>query len=153
MLGIGNDLNGDDGAGCAIADELLRTRTPQKQSNYALSVYNCGTVPENFVGKLRKIQPDFVLLIDSGDFSASPGTIRLFSPEESVGFSFATHALPLNILASYIEAETKAKAALLLIQPEQVSYLSPISFAVQQSVERIIDFFNDFENKLNRQTN
>lgn len=141
MLGIGNTLNGDDGAGCEIADAINSLPLDQRKSDFAFTALNAGTVPENFVGAIRKSNLDLLLIIDAGDFSAMPGAIDLFLPSEVTGFTFATHTLPLSVLAEYISSELSVPVEILLIQPESIDYLAPLSCKVESAIQEVIGFF------------
>lgn len=138
ILGIGNELNGDDAAGIAIIRNLLQN--DQIHTRRGLHIFDCGTVPENFSGKLRSLNPDYVLLIDAGKFSDAPcGTINLFSTEECHGFDASTHTLPLSVFGKYLETEFKCPTDMLLIQPCRTDFLSEISISVKRAVKEIAD--------------
>lgn len=141
VLGIGNTLNGDDGAGCAIADAVNSLPPDKRKTDFTFTALNAGTVPENFVGTIRKANPDLLLIIDAGDFSAMPGTIELFLPSDVTGFTFATHALPLSVLAEYIGSELSVPVEILLIQPESIDFLAPLSPKAESAVQEVVDFF------------
>ena len=64
LLGIGNPLNGDDGAGIYVAEQF------RKDGWISLS---CGTAPENFTGIIRKAHPDCLVLVDAAALGLSPG--------------------------------------------------------------------------------
>ncbi|MRR29117.1 hydrogenase 3 maturation endopeptidase HyCI, partial [bacterium] len=61
MLGIGNELNGDDSAGNWVARKLGKRLKAQPN----LLVMDCGTLPENASGPLRRFGPRLILLIDA----------------------------------------------------------------------------------------
>lgn len=143
LLGIGNELNGDDGAGCIIADAINLIPPDKLKPDFAVTTYNAGTVPENFISAIRKANPDLILIIDAGDFNAMPGSIELFSPADVTGFSFATHALPLNVLAEYISSELNVQVEILLIQPESNDYLASLSQNVEIAIQEVISFFRN----------
>ncbi|MCJ7702021.1 MAG: hypothetical protein MUO62_10590, partial [Anaerolineales bacterium] len=46
-----------------------------------------GSVPENFIGLIIKRAPQNIIIIDAVDFSASAGSINLFSPQQAESFS------------------------------------------------------------------
>ena len=60
ILGMGNELDGDDAAGIQVARRL--------QSSLAdcphVLVIDGGNAPESYTGKIRQFGPDFVLLVD-----------------------------------------------------------------------------------------
>ena len=58
LLGIGNPLHADDGAGPKLADMLAGTP--------GVTAFNCGTAPENFTGLVRRLDPDLLILDELG---------------------------------------------------------------------------------------
>jgi hydrogenase 3 maturation protease len=109
ILGFGNRLWRDDGAGSVLA-ERLSSRYP------GAPIFDAGMVPENFLGKVAAAKPDTILLVDAGDFGGEPGECRLFGRGELSHTGISTHAGSPRMLAAYLEARTGAQAHLLLIQ-------------------------------------
>lgn len=92
LWGIGNPLYGDDAAGPALAN-MLKTKTP-----LWLRVFNCETVPENYVAPLRKISPATLLIVDAADMDEDPGEIRRMGLGDFSNISFGTHGLPIDMM-------------------------------------------------------
>jgi len=139
LVGVGNELNGDDGAGNRVAVKLSAL------SNFPtlfLSI-NAGNLPENASSVLRRFQPDLVILVDAADFDGEPGEIRWLEAEQIGGMSASTHTLPLSILGRYIETELDCKVEYLGIQPEQLKFDSELSPSVIQAVDEIVRTFTD----------
>ena len=67
LLGIGNELNGDDGIGSYIAKRF-------NKRNW-LSV-DCSTVPENYISVVKRTKPEFLVIVDAAYMNLPPGTIR-----------------------------------------------------------------------------
>ena len=63
IVGIGNTLKGDDGAGPLICEQL--------NAKVCAEVIDAGTVPENYIQKIIKKAPQNLLVIDAIDFGAS----------------------------------------------------------------------------------
>lgn len=133
IVGIGNELRGDDIAGADIADMLQ----PVATNSDRLLVINAGSAPENFTGPLRRFRPDFVLLIDAAQMDEPPGSIRLLSWQETQGISASTHSLPLHVFAGYISDELDCAVALLGIQPVDTALGAPLSEPVHQALHEI----------------
>lgn len=137
LLGIGNPLRGDDGAGNYVAD---RFRSPGWIS------LDCGTIPENFTGVVRTEHPDLLVLVDAADMGLSPGEFRIVRPDDIAAVTFGTHALPLNILTGFLSHDTD-RILFIGIQPGRTDLDQPISDAVREGADRLIGILEreDFE--------
>jgi len=131
ILGIGNPMRGDDQVGVEIAT-LLRGKVPDK-----VKIIDCQTVPENFIGEIRRFSPSHVLMIDAAHFEGRPGEARLVKPEMISGISISTHNVPLSVLAEVIEKTVGARVMLLAIQPRRIGFGEEMSVDVQRSARRI----------------
>jgi len=109
-----------------------------------LVIYDCGTLPENFSGPLRKFAPDMVLILDAGSFDEAPGQVRLTTTDDIDGLSFSTHSLPPSIFAKFLTEELDCVVLLLLIQAENVDFCAPLNnqveLAVQETVRELAHF-------------
>lgn len=135
IVGIGNEMRGDDAAGMLVA-HYLQMRIGNKAN---LLVIEGGHAPENATGALRKFSPDLVLLIDAADMGEEAGTIALIPMEQIDGISASTHSLPLSMLARYLTLELNCEVALLGIQPKSVEMGEIVSVEVAQAVDTIVD--------------
>jgi hydrogenase 3 maturation protease len=139
ILGIGNELNGDDGAGVWVIQNL---RQRLSDSPYLLLI-EAGTAPENFTAPIRRFQPDLVILIDAAEMDSPAGSITWAEMEELEGFGASTHTMPPSTLASYLQKETGCQVALLGIQPQQLDFDQPISEVVLHSLKQIANALTD----------
>jgi hydrogenase 3 maturation protease len=135
VLGIGNDLAGDDAVGVVIARELA-ARVGRQAECFVL---DAGTAPENFTGPLRRFRPDSVLLVDAAHLSAEPGTIAWLDWRQTDGLSGSTHTLPPSVLARFLVEELACRLALLVIQPAQLEFGCPLSPAVRHAADRVVE--------------
>lgn len=137
IIGIGNLLKSDDGLGVVIVNEL------QGKTTENVLLIDCGTVPETYVGPVRKFNPSHVLMMDAAELSSKPGTVRFVFPDEIQGLSISTHTLPLNVFADYLKKETNTKIALLAVQPKNLDFgeslSSEVLFAVKSLSNTILD--------------
>lgn len=132
LLGIGNELRGDDAAGGLVAQAL--------QDAAADSTFLClvaGVAPENCTGRLRRFQPDLVLLVDAADMDEPPGAIRWLDWQAITGLSATTHITPLHMLAHYLTFSLGCQVALIGIQPADTRLGAPLSPAVSQAVNQL----------------
>lgn len=116
VLGIGNFLRRDDAVGLDVV-KRLRKRVPPN-----VALYECETVPENFIGPIEKSRPTHIIMVDATDMNTPPGEIRLVTPDQIVGLGVSTHSLPLSLFAQFMRQTIDAKVILLAIQPKNVDF-------------------------------
>ena len=133
ILGFGNRMWADDGAGSHAAEALARVP--------GLTVIDAGFTPENHLEKVVQSKPDSVLLIDATDFGGQPGELKLVNPDELAQSGFSTHSGSPAMLARYIEARCGAKVALLAIQPAETHASQQLSESVSASLHTLVDYF------------
>ena len=129
VVGIGNTLRADDGAGAVVA-ERLRERFPDV-------VFGAGQAPENYVAPVRRAGPASVILVDAADFGASPGAVRVVSAEDVVGLMLGTHAAPLSMFMRVIAEETGADVRLAAIQVKSTELGGVMSDEVAAAVDAL----------------
>jgi len=136
LVGVGNSLRGDDSAG----SELIRRCLIKK--------IQCGLLdaemsPENFINKIVNSNYETVILVDSVDMRETPGTIRIFSPDEISGISFSTHNASLKVFFEFITSQKpKIKTYLIGIQPKTLKLNEKISQEVDKSIDKLIEELN-----------
>ncbi len=103
LFGIGNRNRRDDGAGSILAARLA-------ERSQAMSI-DAGGVPENYLEKVVRFQPDFILMLDAADFGGRPGNVRLLGRNLDSVSGVSTHAQSLEMTAEYLAPRTKARVA------------------------------------------
>ncbi|NDJ77697.1 MAG: hydrogenase maturation protease [Chloroflexi bacterium] len=134
VLGIGNEFNGDDAAGIAVARGL----EARVDSDDRLLIVDAGIAPENHTGVLRAFAPDVVLLVDAAQMNAEPGTVRLLDWQDTTGLSATTHTLPPYMLAKFLTMDLGCTVALLGMQPFGNLPDTPLSDPMQAVVEEVV---------------
>ncbi len=134
IMGVGNELNGDDAAGVAVVRALKEALTGQPR----LLLIEAGPSPENFTGPLRRFGPQLVLMVDAANMGAEPGSVRWVEWQDTDGLSASTHSLPPSVLASYLIHELGCRIALLGIQVQQLEFGEPLSAAVERAVNEVV---------------
>jgi len=128
LLGIGNPLNGDDGAGILVASRF------RKDGWVSIS---CGTAPENFTGVIRKTRPDCLVLVDVAAMGLSPGEFRIIHRHKIADVSIGTHQLPLSLLIDFL-SDAAGRIVLIGIQPDRVITGEEISPRVREGADRLL---------------
>lgn len=139
IVGIGNEVRGDDAAGVIVARDLSH-RMSKNDGRTRFLIVDTGSSPESCTGTLRRFAPDFVLLVDAAQMRETPGTVRYFAWQDTVGLSATTHTLPLSILAKYLTTELGCRVALLGIQPATDSVLAEVTPRVKHSINLIVQY-------------
>jgi len=127
VLGVGNPLRGDDGAGPYLINQL--------KGQIDATLLDCEEVPENFLGKITENQPNSVLIIDAVDLGMSPGATAILEEDKIERIGWSTHRAPLQLFINCVKANTKAKVLVLGIQPKSTEFGSEISNEVKETIE------------------
>jgi hydrogenase maturation protease HycI len=146
VVGVGNELNGDDAAGNQVAARLLaRSGFPE----HFLPIL-AGAIPENASGPLRRFRADLVIMIDAADFGGTVGEIRWLNGTDISGFSASSHTLPLPVLGHYLEEELNCRVEYLGIQPAQLEFGSDLTAEVEQAVRELVNVISNKFGEKNR---
>jgi len=131
IAGVGNTLRGDDGFGTELV-KRLSGRTFKD-----VLILDCGTVPEAYVGPIRKFHPTHILVVDAADIGSKSGSVGLIFPDKITGLTISTHNLPLKVVTDYLAVQTSAKIALLTIQPKNIDFREGLSSVVETVLKRV----------------
>jgi hydrogenase 3 maturation protease len=126
LLGVGNRLRGDDGAGSYLIERL--------QKIIDIPLIDAGDVPENYLGPIENSGADLILIVDAADFGAKPGEMALIELNQLKDFTFSTHTASLSLLFQVISQTKQLDALLVAIQPESTNSGSGLSDAVLESL-------------------
>lgn len=107
LMGIGNPLRSDDGAGSYIAQHF-------KANNW--TVIDGKSAPENFTSVIKKIHPELLVIVDTVEMKLEAGSIRVIPPEKIVSLQLSTHYLSISYLIGYLTPYCQ-KIILIGIQP------------------------------------
>ena len=129
LLGIGNTLRRDDGVGNYIASRF-RAR--------GWLVLDCGTMPENFSGVVRRHRPELLVLVDAADIGLAPGGFRIIAPDRIGDVSIGTHNLPLSHVIGFL-SESAGQILFIGIQPGEMGDGEGITPAVREGADLLID--------------
>jgi len=139
LVGVGNSLLGDDGAGPALI-HLLQGRLPGR---IPVFLVDGGEAPEAYWGKITAYRPHAVLVIDAVDWGGEPGSVALVEEVEQRGHPCSTHRIPLNLFLDLLRMGTGADVFVLGIQPKALAFNAGMSPEVLRTVERVGDLVTD----------
>jgi len=143
IMGIGNDLRGDDAVGSVLARDMSEIFLETDN----ITVFDGQTVPENFTGAIRQENPSHIILLDAVEMDKPAGRITLVKKEEIGNYNVSTHAMPLSFLINYLESTTSAEIILMGIQPKNMNFVHEISSEVQNSANYILKLFSNVFDK------
>ncbi|NOX71075.1 MAG: hydrogenase 3 maturation endopeptidase HyCI [Candidatus Micrarchaeota archaeon] len=138
IIGVGNDMKGDDGIGPLVAERFF-----EKVKDAHDTILTKTYAPENIIGKIISFDPDVVVVFDAAIFGGAPGECRLIEREELTTFSMSTHNAPLGIFFEIIKESSKATIYLIGIQVESTHFGNKISEKVMSSVPSALSLAND----------
>jgi len=132
VLGLGNTLLADDGAGVHV----IRRLAADPATPAWLHAVDGGTMGFRLASLLRAARD--VLIIDAAELQAPPGTIRLLDAEAMAaqGRRTSAHEAGLADLLSLARLEnlTPRHLAVLAIQPELITWREQLSRPVEQAI-------------------
>ena len=131
LFTVGSVLRGDDAAGPMLAKLLETSPAP------GWAVVDGGQTPEDELAVIRRMQPDFLLLVDAADMDAAVGEMRILTEKDVVrDYLITTHNLPLSFLLEDLQRSC-GKILFIGIQPGDTSFFAPLSSAVLEAVESL----------------
>lgn len=134
IIGIGNLLRCDDGVGVEVVRRLKK-----KFSKDTILLIESESVPEDFIEPIVEFNPSHILIIDAAFLGLEPGSMKLTNSSKISGVAISTHALPIQIFCGYLTNVTRARIALLLIQPKDVDFGEGLSPELRKTVEKVVN--------------
>jgi len=138
VAGIGNPIRKDDYVGLKIV-ETLKGKLAE-----TILLLEAETVPESYLSEIEEFRPSHVLLIDAAFLGLKPGKATLVDAEKITDTSaVTTHLLPLRVFCEFIKQTTRAKIALLLIEPRCIEFGEGLTAKVQTSADHLVKVLVD----------
>ena len=128
LLGVGNELNGDDALGC---------KTAEKISIAGWTGINAGTVPENFIATIKRKKPGVLIVVDAADMGLNAGEIRRLKTEQADSVFYSTHSLPVSQLCEQL-TDSVGEIVLIGVQPKSLEQFASLSSKVKTAVKEIV---------------
>lgn len=141
LMGVGNEIDGDDGAGPYAA------RYAESIKPDGWQVINAENMPENYTGKIRRLNPEMLVIVDAADIGLSPGEIRRIPGEKISLLTISTHSIPLSVFMGFLE-ETVDEVVLIGIQidPENLYLGAEMGEYMKKGAEKAVNMV--FEGKI-----
>ena len=139
IIGMGNDINADDGIGPYIIKELGETKF--------FTTLDVGTLPENFTKKIAGMSPTHVIILDAAMIEGEPGTTDIVNSEAVDDVIFTTHHIPLSYTIQRIKAMCGAEVIIIGIKPLTLDTGEPMTLAVVEARDEIVRLFLELDRK------
>jgi hydrogenase 3 maturation protease len=134
ILGIGNTLRSDDGAGAILAARI--------KDEVPFLVWDVGVSPENYLGKIEKEKPDTIVIIDAVDFGGRPGEFRVLEAQDLKTTNlFSTHNASISLMINYLQNNLKVDIIILIIQPKSIAFGDSLSPEINQTLNKLENWF------------
>ncbi len=136
VVGVGNVMKGDDGAGSELVAELVRR-------GFTLPCVDAAEVPENYAGWVPKQDIEAVVFVDAVDFGGEPGECRVIPFEHLMISASNTHRMSLHYTVMFLRDEWEGYAILVGVQPKSMKLGEGLSEEVESGVERLTEALID----------
>ena len=141
LIGMGNDINADDGIAPYIIRELGELKF--------FITLDVGTLPENFTKKIAEMHPSHIIILDAAMIDGEPGTINLVNPDAVDEVIFTTHHIPLSYTIQRLKAMCGAEVIIIGIKPKMLDTGMPMTPAVIEAGDKVVRLFSELDKKLN----
>ena len=135
IIGIGNIMRGDDGFGPKLIENL-------KNKNAKASLFDCGTVPENYIFPILTTSCDTVIIVDAADLKTDPGSMKVLTLEELSGAGLSTHNSSIRLFTDLLmTGKDDLNIFAVTVQPKSIAFGESLSQVVSESVDRLTGIF------------
>ncbi|MDD5496278.1 MAG: hydrogenase maturation protease [Candidatus Omnitrophica bacterium] len=135
VIGIGNIMRGDDGCGPKFIEGL-------RKRNTKAFLFDCGTVPENYIFPILTTSCDTIVLVDAADLKMAPGSIKVLSLAEVSGSGLSTHNSSLRLFTDLLmTGRDNLNIFVVSIQPRSIAFGEPLSEEMISGIEALTEAF------------
>jgi hydrogenase 3 maturation protease len=135
IVGIGNIMRGDDGCGPKLIEGL-------KKRQAKAHLFDCGTVPENYIFPILSTSCDTIILVDAADFGGKPGSIKTLSLGEISASGISTHNSSIRLFTDLLmTGKDNLNIFAVSIQPKRIAFGDPLSDEVRSGIDALTDVF------------
>ena len=132
IVGVGNEMRGDDAFGVLVARGL--------QGKVQVPLYDTGPVPENYLGKIARSGSKSLVVVDAVDFGGDVGEVRLMEPQEITYSHFSSHLPPLQLMELFV-GEGGITMQVVAAQPGTVELMAELSPGMRSVIGAVVEMF------------
>lgn len=137
IVGIGNIMRGDDGLGPKFIDILKAKATK-------VSLFDCGTAPENYIFRILSTSCDTIALIDAADLGIAPGGVKVFDLDEISNVSFSAHNPSPRLFTDLLKTgKENLNIFVVTVQPKSSNLGESLSKDVLRGLDILADAFSE----------
>ena len=141
IIGIGNNLRGDDGIGPKIIEILA-----DKDFLFPVRIIDAGSDAFTILNEL--LESNQVLLIDCAHMGLKPGSVKLFTIDSikkfANRFGVSLHGFSLAEVWEMVKAmDRNCQLKIIGVEPSQVAFNSELSDEVKKSIPTIITIVSE----------
>lgn len=136
VIGVGNVMKGDDGAGPETVHRL-------EGLGFPLPMADATEVPENYGGWVPKQELEAVVFVDAVEFGGEPGECSVIPLEKLMVSASNTHRMSLHYTVMYLRDEWEGDAILVGIQPKSLALGEGLSTEVTAGVELLAGLLDE----------
>lgn len=139
VIGIGNELRGDDGVGVYIINKVMQhfKKFGEVVNINNLYLINAKTSPESFTDKIKNINPDVIIIIDCAYLNKNPGEIEIIDIDKIDNYSLSSHTLPISIFIKYLKKFINSEFIVVGIQPKVIDFTFNLSDEVKKAGDKV----------------
>lgn len=130
VVGVGNVMKGDDGAGPEVVAGL-------QKRGFSLPCVDATEVPENYAGWVPKQELEAVVFVDAVEFGGEPGECRVIPFEHLMISASNTHRMSLHYTVMYLRDQWEGDAILVGVQPKSMTLGEGLSKEVNNGVQEL----------------
>jgi hydrogenase maturation protease len=138
VLGLGNTLQGDDGLGVRVVEQLAKRKLP-----VGVEVRETGTPGIGLINEWQGWQK--VMIIDATEMGEEPGTWKRFSPQDvrliSEDCRFSMHEPGIAEALQLAETMNLLPEEIIFygVEPKQVGWGEKLSPAIQNTLPELVE--------------
>jgi len=135
IVGIGNIMRGDDGCGPKLIENLGRRQVKAR-------LFDCGTVPENYIFPILSTSCDTIILVDAADFGAKPGSMKALALNELSASGISTHNSSIRLFTDLLmTGKDNLNIFAVAIQPKRIAFGDSLSDEVKLGIDALTEIF------------
>jgi hydrogenase 3 maturation protease len=144
IMGLGNDIKGDDGLGFYVVDRLRK-----EFANDGNLLFVKTSVPEDHVREIRNFAPTLLVIIDAADFGKRPGSIKVIKEHQISGSFISTHTTPITLFLRLYQADQPVRSAVTIIgvQRKSSEFGQPMGGPVKKAGDTIAETISSLYRK------
>jgi hydrogenase 3 maturation protease len=146
VMGVGNDLKGDDGVGFYVVDRL---RKKLGSDDFFMLIKTA--MPEDHVREIKEFAPTLLIIVDAADFGKGTGSMKVINDYEISEAFISTHTTPLTIFLRLYNADQPVKSPVTMIgiQRRSNEFGQQMCGQVRKAGDAVVDIISGlYEKKL-----